>query len=253
MKRILLILLIVTGARAQMIMHADFSGGAAPSSTLSNSLISFWKMDETSGTRYDAIGDNDLTDVNTVGYASGKSGSAADFEYSNQEYLIVNDNAQLSFNANENFTISLWVNLESTASYRPILAKTDGMNASDWEYDIYAGNSVPYFEVSDGSDWTSRSSGVTMSTATWYFICAWYNTTTDSIYIQINNGTPLRAVATHEPRDYSGAFRIGSWNGNTYYWDGLIDDVGVWGRAGNQTTGHAMADSIYNSGNGWRP
>ena len=41
-------------------------------SSLLTSLISYWKLDETSGTRVDVVSGNDLTDNNTVG-VDGKS------------------------------------------------------------------------------------------------------------------------------------------------------------------------------------
>jgi len=233
-------------------MHADFPSGPAVS-TLSTSLISFWKMDETSGSRYDAVSGYTLTDNNTVGYATGKNGNAGDFEYANSEMLYRADNAALSFNANENFTIACWINLESATTYRPIISKNNGLEESGVEYNLSLYNSEPYLSTGNGTAATYVDWGATLSTGTWYMLCAWYNTTTDSIYIQVNNGMPIRALAVYEPFDGGGDFHIGAWTYSNYFMDGLIDDVGIWGRAGNAVTGKAMADSIYNSGNGWRP
>ena len=49
-------------------------------SSLTTNLISYWKLDETSGTRVDSVGNNDLTDNNTVLYGAGKQGNGADLE-----------------------------------------------------------------------------------------------------------------------------------------------------------------------------
>ena len=88
MKRWLISILILLGfafATGQIIIRPY---ATVASSTLSTGLLAFWKMAETSGTRYDETANNeDLTDNNTVSYATGKVGNAADFEASNNEYL----------------------------------------------------------------------------------------------------------------------------------------------------------------------
>ena len=50
-------------------------------------LVGDWSMDETSGTRVDSHGSNDLTDNNTVGYATGVISNASSFVSANSEYL----------------------------------------------------------------------------------------------------------------------------------------------------------------------
>src|SRR6056300_304684 len=59
-------------------------GGGGTSVVSTTDLVSFWKLDEASGTRVDAFGSNDLTDNNTVGQGTGTVyANAADFERSN--------------------------------------------------------------------------------------------------------------------------------------------------------------------------
>lgn len=83
------------------------------SADLSTNLVSYWELEESSGTREDSHGANDLTDNNTVLYGTGKQGNGADFEATNSEYL----NVASSLGAyNDTFTYSFWVNLESLPS-----------------------------------------------------------------------------------------------------------------------------------------
>ncbi len=49
--------------------------------------VAHWPLDETSGTRADSVGSNDLTDNNTVLSATGMFGNAADFEATSNEWL----------------------------------------------------------------------------------------------------------------------------------------------------------------------
>jgi hypothetical protein len=72
-------------------------------------LTAFWPMNETSGTRADAVGDNDLTQVGTVAYADpGKVGFAARFLPSQSAYLTLasSPNVQLG---DTDFTVTCWV------------------------------------------------------------------------------------------------------------------------------------------------
>ena len=72
---------------------------------LFSKLLAHWKLDETSGIRYDSHGSYDLTDHNDVGYAAGKIGNAADFVATSDQYLSLAD--QLSNNST-GFAISFW-------------------------------------------------------------------------------------------------------------------------------------------------
>lgn len=58
-------------------------------STLLVGIFAHWPLDEESGTRYDTVDSNHLTDNNTVGFASGKIGNAASFVASNGESLTL--------------------------------------------------------------------------------------------------------------------------------------------------------------------
>lgn len=62
--------------------------GGPAGSTLLQGLISYWPLNELSGVRYDAVGDNDLTDNNTVGVKlRGPQGTVAKFDHANFEWL----------------------------------------------------------------------------------------------------------------------------------------------------------------------
>ena len=89
------------------------SGFATPGgSPFLSGLIAYWTLDEASGTRVDAHGNNDLSDNNTVTSTTGKVGDAAAFATANSEYLSRADNADLSV-GNIDFTFDLWLNLST--------------------------------------------------------------------------------------------------------------------------------------------
>lgn len=197
-------------------------------------LISWWSMDETSGTRNDSHGTNHLTDNNTVLYAAGKQGNAADLEYDNGEYLSIANNASLA-TGDIDFTFACWVKFESLADGRTVAGKWQLVaGGREWTL-VYESSNIRFYVSSTGSDTISLSGGAA-STGIWYFYVVWHDATANTINIQINNGTPVSA--SH----LSGVYNSGTplWFGNLitstgtplagYYHDGLIDEASFWKR-----------------------
>lgn len=217
---------------------------------LTDNLISYWELEEASGTRDDAHGANDLTDNNTVGQsASGKVGNCADFEADNSEKLTRADNTDLSA-GDISFTFAAWVFLESKTARMNIITK-DG--PTDGEYDIQWHDIVDRFQfvVFGTSGFGNSGAAVgdalgSPSTATWYFIVAWHDATANTVNIQINNGTVDSAAHSAGVFDGTGVFAIGATDAFGQYFDGLIDQVGFWKRV---LTSQERTD-LYNSGNG---
>jgi len=119
---------------------------------LTDNLISFWGLEETSGTRVDAHGTNNLTDNNTVTSATGKVGTAGQFTNANSEYLSITDNASLS-TGDIDFSAQAWVYFDSFGTQRGIINK--GATFPDLEW-VMRSN-------------TSGSSGVKILTMEFYF------------------------------------------------------------------------------------
>ncbi len=207
-------------------------------------LISWWKFDETSGTRYDAHGTNHLTDVNTVLYQLGKIGNAADFESANNEYLEIADNPSLSF-GDENMTIGVWVKLESFASNSQILGKWE-VDKHEYRIDITVTTGIPRFMVRGGATEHIVSWGAGLSLATWYFVTAWHDSVNDLIGICVNNGTPVTVAHSTGISDNSSVFRSGALSSGSGNYDGLIDEAFLYRRL-------LTADErtwLYNGGSG---
>src|SRR5262245_14346654 len=77
--------------------------------TLTTGLISYWKMDETDGTRSDSVGSNHLTDNNTVVGAAAKRSLGALFVAANDESLTRSSVA----GPTGDFSTSFWANFNS--------------------------------------------------------------------------------------------------------------------------------------------
>lgn len=187
---------------------------------LTDGLISYWKLDEASGTRNDSHGSNHLTDNNTVASATGIINSAADFEADNSEYLSHTDNTDLS-TGDIDFSLSFWVKAETLSGFPVPICKGDN---GDREYILYFSSGVPQWEV-NGS---TVSWGAALSTGTWYHIVVWHDSVSNLVGIAVNNGTPVTASDGSGGRDTIRDFWIGTSLNQSLYWDGLIDEVGFW-------------------------
>jgi hypothetical protein len=203
-------------------------------------LISYWKLDEASGTRVDAHGTNHLTDNNTVGQATGIAGSAGQFIRANSEYLSVAHNPTLSL-SNTSFTISLWAYFDSLTDYRMLASKYRDVPPREF-YIEYAPN------VSRLRFWMNYSSVIAAnalgapSAGTWYFLVCWFDMTAGTMNIQINNGgiNTLNGASAADADAQATPFLLGARNDNGVHdhMDGRLDEVGLWRRvltAGERT------------------
>lgn len=215
---------------------------------LLNGLISYWELNEVSGTRYDSHGSNDLTDNNTVTSAGGKIGNAASFVATNSEYLSVASNSSLQ-TGDIDFTLCAWVYLASTGGQRPIMGKWDGFSPTV-EYLLFGfePSDIFTFIVRDSSDTTNTNIQASTfgapSTSTWYFVVAWHDSVANTLNIQVNNGTVDSSSYSSGVKSGTQAFWMGRNAAN--YMDGRIDGAGMWKRV---LTSSERAD-LYNKGNG---
>lgn len=221
---------------------------------LTDSLISYWKLDEASGDAIDAHGSNDLTDTNTVGSTTGVVGNCRDFERGNSEYFSLADNADLS-TGDIDYTLTAWFNPESLpGNYITYAIATKGTSTGNQrEYTVFLTTSsgVTTLQVMVSSAGTAATQVTVTSSATptagsWFFVVIWHDSTANTINIQVNNGTVDSTSHSTGSFDGTGPFSIGSFGGFANRFDGLIDEVGFWKRV---LTSQERTD-LYNSGAG---
>jgi len=207
---------------------------------LSTSLISFWELNEASGTRNDSHGTNHLTDVNTVTSNTGKIGNCGQFTRANSEELTIASNAGLQA-GDVDLSIAYWVYIDSSAECGHV-AKSNG---TTWEYLCY--NTIGalrfYGESSGGSSFDV--SGGAFSTSTWYFIVSYHDSVNNLAGISVNAAAPVTSAFSLGLRSTTDTFRIGS-EGGINFMDGRIDQVGFWKRVLTPTE----ITQLYNGGNG---
>jgi len=221
-----------------------------PSSLLTG-LSAYWKLNEISGTRSDSKGTSDLSDNNTVGYATGEVGNAALFSAASSEYLSVNNNSALT-TSNTSFTVSGWYYFGSSIQ-GSVLASKD--NVTDrgrvWQLWFDPDNRVLGFDIwNNGYLLDSREVLVNNvnPTPAWHFIVAWFDVANHTLNLQIDNGT-VNSISTDTSYTYDSGIpiRLGRIGGpEPYSYDGLIDEFGYWKRLLTSSE----RNSLFNSGSG---
>lgn len=207
-------------------------------------LISWWTLDETSGTRNDSHGTNHLTDNNTVAYAAGKKGNAADFERGNNEYLYIDDNASLSYSGD--FTIALWAKAESyNESYRGWVAKETASNNREFRLQWALGYLEWIVFTASGAGFAIAQRALANTDFDWHFIICRYVASTRTAYLSLDNGAEGSATLASAMGDTTARFYLGFYIGGLYY-DGLLDEVSFWKR----TLTPDEITWLYNSGAG---
>ncbi len=208
-------------------------------------LVSYFSLEEASGMRVDAHGSNDLTDNDTVGSASGKVGTAADFEADNSESL-----SHAGINVTDAVTVSLWFNQESQpAGYIGLFSRDGDLGAGRRQVTLYV-NPLQKLAayLNGGAQGAIDGSGATtFSTATWYHVAITFDASAGLIaYV---NGEVEGSINLLTGPLGSGAVAVSLGNdigSGGRYFDGLIDEVGLWERALTSTE----ITWLYNSGAG---
>ncbi|HEX2994517.1 MAG TPA: LamG-like jellyroll fold domain-containing protein [Anaerolineales bacterium] len=189
-----------------------------------SALVSWWTLDETSGTRQDSHSANHLTDVNTVGYATGMKGNAASFVPANQERLTIPDNADIS-TGNIDFTLIAHVYLNNAANAYNLVDKSG--TAATYDYRL-AYNPATGFRFRVGTAVYVDSGPV--SANTWYTVIAWHDAGNDTINIQVNDGTANTVSYSGGAADTDYALVLGAATDGTYMLDGRLDEVALYKR-----------------------
>lgn len=228
---------------------------------LTDNLVAYWKLDETSGTRSDSHGTNHLTDNNTVGSATGKINNGADFEDTNNEYLSIVDASQSGLDPVQDGSMSFswWMQPEShptnayifnkltsqAGPYRIILvgnsgseyilfgwhnAANTGVNRRQTANDIAPIGEMHHWVVT--MDFSQGAAGLKM----------------------YKDGTLLTTSVTNDDGGEAAGngekFTIGCANADgspTAFFDGIIDEVGIWN---GKILSQAEVTSLYNGGAG---
>jgi hypothetical protein len=226
----------------QPLIYIPAAGGTSP---LLTNLVAYWKLDESSGTRIDSHGSNNLTDNNTVGSATGKIGNAASFVSANEEYLSI-PTSSFSASFTDEASLNLWVRRDLDIPLTPATSaflKLEADAASDNHYPFTDNND--YIRIFRTSRFTinPRLSGVPDRTV-WHMLTI--TTTPGTNGYKIYQNGILEYQNSGQATVSLGTTLFFGTGTAAFYYGGLFDEVGLWSRA---LTASEITQ-LYNSGSG---
>jgi hypothetical protein len=219
-------------ARKLLLLRQRAAGGASP---LLNGLVAYWKLDETSGTRFDSVSTNNLTDDGGVGFATGKVGNAALFDTSNQ---ALDGGNVLAFERTDAFSVFAWVYLTDTSGAREVIGKINPTGQRGWEMRVDNSNLSLFIANVWGTNAIGvQHTGTSISANTWYQIGFTYDgsSSASGVKLYINGvavvvDTILRDILTATIVSTASLFIGARFSTFAAQFAGRIDETGVWSR-----------------------
>lgn len=221
---------------------------------LIDNLISYWKLDESSGDAADAHGSNTLVNTGTP-YGAGKINNGAAFDADGK--LGDADIDAFDFTATNPFSVSCWVKPTNdvncyitskyfigAAEYGWYLRITGAAGAKKIRF-LHSSNSLlDQAILVDGS--------TSITTGSWFHVVMTYSGSgvASGVALYVNSAGETESVifdALGTVPANTVAFNLGNANNATANaMDGVLDEVGIWSRA---LTATEVTD-LYNGGSG---
>jgi hypothetical protein len=208
--------------------------------TLIDNLVSYWKLDESSGDASDSVGGNTGTNT-SITYSTGKINNGAVNNGTGKLVL-----SSLPVSGHTDFTVSCWIKTSdyttdygcywimgstgANASCQIFVNKTDGIISGSWS----GGGGL-------------CSTGVVATVGSWFHVVQTYTASDDKIRMYINDGGVSVGGANVGTLSGTNACLIlGGYDGTNWLPRGTIDEVGVWSRV----LCSEEVSQLYNSGYG---
>ena len=198
-------------------------------------LVAHWPLD---GNAKDLLGNHDGAESGVifgVEGAANHTGTAAEFNGSSSTITVPFDSAMNP----ESFTLSMWVNADSTNGFASPVTSRDDTPTSVHGYLVYndsSGNWNFWTGTGGPSGAWNQMSGGKVEIGSWTHIAVSYDdgSQTKKLYVNGSLATSNSAPNLYDPNGpQSENLHIGSGadSGGAFFFDGLIDDVALWDHA----------------------
>lgn len=213
--------------------------------TWEDGIISYYKLDNSSGVVYDMLGLNDGTNNGATRGVIGKINKAFDFDGSN-DYVVIPDSVTNDIVSSDEFTINFWVERDSTKSWDEMyLTLRHNMIAQ-----IYRESSTGtiYVNVETNVGTVTIDTGDTIDTD-WHMLTLTSSKSSGQVVYMdgINIGSdPTTYSSLASGTNYDNEISRKPWSTSEGFIDGLIDEIGVWDIPLTQEN----ITELYNDGDG---
>jgi len=201
---------------------------------LTDNILSYYKLNESSGNAVDSVSANNLTNTN-VTYATGKIQNGAVFDGASNRSLKRNSIATLT-----SFSVSFLVKFSAFGS---VIAIVDKLSTTASGFRIWAGTTWGGLLLTmNGTSWAIS---FTPTVGQWYHFVWTYSGGTAKLY-KDGNTTPFDTKTGLSLTDGGNQFCLGNRSNNDKSFNGMLDEVGLWTR---ELSSSEVAE-LYNGGNG---
>lgn len=204
--------------------------------SLNSALVAYWNLQDQSGSRLDLTGNaSTLTNTNVVTTVDGVVGAASGFVAASTQRLQAASSAVLQ-GGPKDFTIACWGYLTDKVSVYQFMSKIS-VTAGQSEYQLFYNSATDRFQVSVYTATDTQRTVIgnafgSPTAATWYFLCGWYDNTTQTVNVEVNAVAGDSASTTAAAQAASaGVFAIGSQgNVGANYLNGRVCEAAKWDR-----------------------
>lgn len=210
------------------LLAQPFKASQQGQSRLHIGLVSYWKLDESTGTRRDWAGPHNLTVVGGVGSDTGIINNAATFAAGANNYLTVTNTAFVT--GTNPFTISLWFYRTNACVSSSIIRKSLGAATNSEFALVFSTTSHRLLATMYSADGTFSQIADTYATTTntWYHTTLFYDPAAQFFGISLN-GREITKVYADVHRATNVSMTIGG-SANATQVQGKIDEVAFWNR-----------------------
>ncbi|NTW31494.1 MAG: hypothetical protein HGB12_02520, partial [Bacteroidetes bacterium] len=213
---------------------------------LANSLLAYWKLDESSGNAIDIVGGHTGTNVNTVTFSAGKINNGGNFDRTIPNYFTPTNIGAIATGSlavwvkgsftTDNCDYGVFATTQWNASGQPFIyvRKRDSESkVARMGYDTY-GNSAEIYATSD------------ISTSNWNY-CVWiWDVPNKKVTFYLNGNQIGSPTVTTMVTPVFNDLRLGNGIITGRSFAGQLDEVGLWSKALTQNE----ITALYNAGNG---
>lgn len=222
----------------------------------SNGLISYWKLDESSGNNTINSINSSLngTHLNSPSVINGIIDNARNYSGTSQQLTNITNWIDYNFTTTGNFTYGGWTRNYNMTGYAmnfmmgmQIPGQVSGFNIG------FNQSGYALCEFGSLNGWQDVYSKGPIPLASWINIYCTSDVSSSNHSIWINGTLNNTASSSGSPKTSSWPLALGGfgWNSGQYpsdkvWYNGTVDEVGIWNRSLNQTE----IGQLYNSGDG---
>jgi hypothetical protein len=217
------------------------SASSVSQDDLLNGLVSYYNMDETSGTTaVDSHGSNDGTISGATIDQTGKINKAYSFDGTN-DYVDLN-----TIFTDNNFSVGGWIYISGGTGVRQIVGNSYFSSyLRGWSLDITSANKLRLFIGNNFAGEGITESSSTLNSSTWYHVMGTYDYDSKTVKIYLNGELETTNIMSNVI-SYTGITqntKIGRYaHSGAEYWNGFLDEILYINRAWNSTEVSALYD-----------